>query len=118
MGVVARLAIDWGDDIKAALPQVESRVNKIQPIRTVLLIELEPTCRPRRLRRLQSIYKRCLKEGLRVFILNRLELFRAKTEQLQNSRGDLRRLYRRRRRESYCLGLIPSNKNRYSASVR
>jgi hypothetical protein len=62
----------------------------------VLLIELEPTSRPRRLRRLQSIYKRCLKEGSRVLDLNRLELFRAKTEQLQNSRGDLRRLYRRR----------------------
>ena len=75
--------------MNAALLQVESRVQKIRPIRTVLLIELEPTSRPRRLRRLQSIYKRCLKEGLRVLNLNRMELFRAKTEQLQNSRGDL-----------------------------
>ena len=80
-------------ELKSTPPE---RGRQEKPIRTVLLIELEPTPRPRRLRRLQSIYKRCLEEGLRALDLNRLELFRAKTEQLQNSRGDLRRLYRRR----------------------
>jgi hypothetical protein len=37
-----------------------------------------------------------LGEELRAPDLNRLEFLGAKTEQLQNSRGDLRRLYRRR----------------------
>src|ERR1700693_501308 len=37
-----------------------------------------------------------LEEGLRALDLDRLELFGTKPEQLQNSRGDLRRLYRRR----------------------
>ncbi len=37
-----------------------------------------------------------LEEGLRALDMNRLELFGVKTEQLQNSRGDLRCLYRRR----------------------
>jgi hypothetical protein len=62
----------------------------------MLLIELEPTSRPRRLRRLQSIYKGCLEEGLRALDLHCLELLGAETEQFQNSRGDLRRFYRRR----------------------
>src|ERR1700730_10598040 len=60
------------------------------------LTELEPSSSTRRLRRLQLIWGSGLEEGLGAFDLHRLELLGAKTEQFQNSRGDLRRLYRRR----------------------